>query len=430
MRGVLPTPGRGLQGAARRVLRSMLLRYARARPRDDAEPKVLIMLSSAWGMGGTIRAALNLAGHLAARHDVEILSVIRRRDTPFLPVAPGVRLTALDDLRPGALPWGLKHVNRLLRKVPSSLMDPLDPGFRFWNLWVDMMAARKLRRQRGFLITTRFGLNVLAADVSPPGLITIGLEQVNFCAHSRPVRKAMKRRYPRLDAFVVLTAEDEQRYERLLSGSVQLARIPNTVYGVDGATADLDAPTILAAGRLVRQKGFDLLIDAFSRVSSRHPEWRLRICGGGKLQRALQDRIERHGLAEVATLAGPAENLGDEMARASIFALSSRNEGFPLVLIEAMSRGMAVVAFDCRTGPRDVIEDRRNGILVPPRDLDALAAALLEMIADPELRRRCGESALQTGRAYTIDAIGPRWDALLAQLAAAHAPRAGMPDAP
>ena len=86
---------------------------------------------------------------------------------------------------------------------------------------------------------------------------------------------------------------------------------------------------------------------------------------------------------------------------------------------------MAVVAFDCPTGPRDVTEDRRNGLLVPPRDVDALAAALLEIIADPELRRRCGESALQTGRAYTIDAIGPRWDALLARLgAAAHAPSA------
>jgi glycosyltransferase involved in cell wall biosynthesis len=410
---------RTLRRGARCVLRAALLRYVRGRPRAAAEPRVLILLTSAWGMGGTIRAAINLAGYLAPRYDVELLSVLRRRESPFFPVDPDVKLTALTDLRPGAMPWGLRRLQRLLRGVPSVLMDPRDRGFRLWNLWVDIMVAHKLRRQTGFLIGTRPGLNLLAADLSPPGLITVGLEQMNLPAHRRPMRRQMKRLYPRLDALVVLTAEDEERYADMLAGPVRVARIPNTVYGLDGRTARLDARTILAAGRLTRQKGFKLLIRAFADVSADHPEWRLRICGGGPLERRLQAQIERLGLADVVTLAGPAEHLGDEMANASIFALSSRVEGFPLVLIEAMSRGMAVVAFDCPTGPRDVIQDHRNGILVPPRDTAALAAALREMIEDPELRRRCGAAAVATGRQYGIDAIGPRWDALLEELRAA-----------
>jgi glycosyltransferase involved in cell wall biosynthesis len=96
--------------------------------------------------------------------------------------------------------------------------------------------------------------------------------------------------------------------------------------------------------------------------------------------------------------------------------LSSRFEGFPLVLLEAMEAGMAVVAFDCPTGPADIIEDHRNGLIVPAKDVDALGAALLEMIQDDELRRRCAAGAIESAREYTMDAVGPRWDALLADL--------------
>ena len=105
------------------------------------------------------------------------------------------------------------------------------------------------------------------------------------------------------------------------------------------------------------------------------------------------------------------------MAKASVFVLSSRSEGFPLILIEAMSKGLAVVAFDCRTGPSDVIDDHRNGILVPAGDVDALARGIREMIEDPELRHRCGSAAAETARGYTMQAIGPQWTALLRDLA-------------
>ena len=85
------------------------------------------------------------------------------------------------------------------------------------------------------------------------------------------------------------------------------------------------------------------------------------------------------------------------MAQASIYALSSRFEGFPLVLVEAMSKGMACVAFDCPTGPADIIDDHRNGLLVPAKDVEGLTAALMEMVEDEELRRRCGDAAHRDG---------------------------------
>jgi glycosyltransferase involved in cell wall biosynthesis len=185
-----------------------------------------------------------------------------------------------------------------------------------------------------------------------------------------------------------------------------------------GPKADPSAKTILAAGRVTPQKGFDMLLKAFAQVAPDHPDWTLRILGRGEWLAELERLVAEHGIGGSVVFDGPSEDLGGEMSRASIYALSSRFEGFPLVLIEAMSKGMAVVAFDCPTGPADVIDDHRNGLLVPPKDVDAYAAALREMMDDEDLRRRCGEAAVESAKEYEMERIGPSWDALLEQLGA------------
>jgi glycosyltransferase involved in cell wall biosynthesis len=135
--------------------------------------------------------------------------------------------------------------------------------------------------------------------------------------------------------------------------------------------------------------------------------------------------VDELGLAGSVELGKPAADLAAEMERASIYVLSSRFEGLPLVLLEAMSKGMAVVSFDCPTGPADVVDDHVNGLLVPPRDVDALAAGMTELIEDAELRRRCAAAAVETAREYTMDHVGPKWEALLRDLWEVRALRAG-----
>jgi glycosyltransferase involved in cell wall biosynthesis len=224
--------------------------------------------------------------------------------------------------------------------------------------------------------------------------------------------------YPRLDAFVVLTEGHKRQYEELLGGRGNVVVIPNSVRELEGPPADLSSKTIFTAGRLVDQKGFDLLVEAYAPVAAAHPDWRLRICGVGPRRRRLRRQIKRLGLGDVVSLEPPARRIGEDMARASIFVLSSRFEGFPLILIEAMSKRIGIVAFDCPTGPAEIVDDHRNGLLVPPKDVAGLSAALLEMIEDEGLRRRCAAAAAETARAYKMDALGPRWDALLDGLAA------------
>ncbi|HYH88154.1 MAG TPA: glycosyltransferase family 4 protein [Solirubrobacteraceae bacterium] len=406
-----------------RVLRSALVRYVRRPPRSSdsarADRRVVIVLWTAFGMGGTIRAAINLAQYLAERdYDVEIVSGVRERDRAFFgEFPPGVRVSALHDRRPGAAPRGARGlVQRALLRISSALMHKSDRSFRAWSLWTDIQLARKLRGGSGFLIGTRPGVNLMLARLRAPGFVTIGLEQVNISQRSRTIRRSMRRLYRHLDALVVLTDSDVEGYDRLLNGSVPLFRIPNTVRPLPGAKADLGAKTVYAAGRLRNQKGFDLLIPAWAQVVPKHPDWQLRLRGEGHHRGLIEGLIEEHGVAGSVSLEGSAENIGEDMAAASIFVLSSRFEGFPLILLEAMSKGMSVVSFDCPTGPSDIIDDHRNGILVPAEDVDALARGIEEMIADEELRRRSAAAAVETAQEYTMEAIGPRWIALFDDL--------------
>jgi glycosyltransferase involved in cell wall biosynthesis len=292
-----------------------------------------------------------------------------------------------------------------------------------FSLWTDVQLVRRLRGLNGWLITTRPALNLMAAELSPPGLVTIGQEQMHLLHHRRSLRKAMPRLYPRLDAMAVLTGRDVENYRELVGDDLRLVQIPNTVRRMGGPKADLSQRTILAAGRFAYQKGFDLLLPALAQVTADHPDWRLRLCGSGHLKKRLKAQIAELGLQDVVSLEGPAD-MAEAMASASIFAMSSRFEGFPLILLEAMSKGMAVVSFDCPTGPGEIIEDHRNGILVPEGDVDAFAAGLGALMGDEELRRRCASAAIETAEAYTMDTVGPRWDALLSELRSAPAPAA------
>ena len=412
------------------VLRA-LLRYARAQPSPQpatARERVVILLVSAWGMGGTIRAALNLAAYLSRDRDVEILSTVRFRDESFFGAfPPGVTVEAIDDQRPGGAPRGpVRWIRRALDRVPSVLVHPADRAAQHHTLWFDLQVARRLRRGSGYLIATRPGLNMAVARLRLPGFVTIGEEQMHLLHHDRRLRAAMPQRYRGLDALVVLTERDVERYTKLLKGKVRVERIPNTVRELSGRPADPGAKVVLAAGRMTAQKGFDMLIDAYAQVAREHPDWRLRICGAGPWRKRLEAQIDAHALADVIELPGPSDDLGGEMEAASIFVLSSRFEGFPLVLLEAMSKRLAVVAFDCPTGPSDIVDDHENGILVPPKDVDGLARGIREMIEHEELRRRCGAAAVDTARQYAIDAIGPRWDALFRELAQGRAHAAGV----
>jgi glycosyltransferase involved in cell wall biosynthesis len=396
-------------------------RHRLGRPAADGG-RVTIVIAHAYGMGGTIRTALNLAGHLARDREVEIISVVRRRDRPWFGWPPGVRVSALDDQRPSADPGGWRgRLIDLLRRCPSVLVHVEDHAFGACSLWTDIGFVRRLRALGpGILVTTRPAFNLIAAHLAPPSVVTVAQEHMHVNSHGPRLLAEMRRRYARLDALAVLTEADRRDYERLFAGGgPRLEHIPNAPPRLAGGVADPAGRVAIAAGRLTTQKGFDMLIPAWAAVAERHPEWTLRIYGNGPKRRRLRRLIAEHDLFTDVLLMGPSPRLGEAMGGASLYVMSSRFEGFPMVLLEALTKGLPIVSFDCPTGPRDIVEDGRDGVLVPPKDPAALSAALLALVEDEERRRRYAAAALQAGARYDIAAIGATWDALFAELVSA-----------
>jgi len=195
--------------------------------------------------------------------------------------------------------------------------------------------------------------------------------------------------------------------------------VPNPVV-VDPAADDLggtgdepDGPVLVAAGRLSEEKGFDALIRAFAIVAPRHPTWSLTIWGEGALRPDLERLRDELGLRDRVLLPGRTPHLHRRLADADLFVLSSRYEGFPMALCEAMAVGLPVVAFDCPSGPREIVRPGVDGILVPAGDVAALAAALDRLMAAPAERRRLARRAPEVLDRFGLDRVVEIWDDVL-----------------
>jgi glycosyltransferase involved in cell wall biosynthesis len=412
--------------AIHRLVTALARAVLRVRPRPpagDGRPTVTILIANAYGMGGTVRTCLNVAGFLAQRHDVELISLERRRNKPFFPMPAGVKVRIVDDQRPArpATGWRGRTRARLrarLRPRASRLVSPLDLRVNGeCSLWTDLMLVRALWNVRGGVVMgTRPALNLAALLLKRPGTAVVGQEHMNLETHTLQRQREIERRYPAMDAITVLTERDRETYAQLFGSAVRLERIANATPLLEAQPASLERPMALAAGRLTKQKGFDLLIPAFAQVVRHHPEWTLRICGDGPQRKRLERLIIDHDLSNNVLMMGAVDRLDLQMAQASLYLLSSRYEGLPMVMIEAMSLGLPVVSFDCPTGPAEVIEDGRSGVLVPPEDVDALARATLALVEDPERRRVLGAGAAARVKDYALESIGARWEALVNEL--------------
>jgi glycosyltransferase involved in cell wall biosynthesis len=384
--------------------------------------RVTLVLFDLSFRGGIVRTITNLAGELAKHHDVEILSVQRKREEPGYPVPPGVSVRYLEDGHRAAGRTGpVDRLRSALSKRPSRLVHPNDETYPKASLWTDLVLTRALRSlPPGVIVTTRPSLHMIAARFAANRVVTIGAEHINFRTRDKQMKRAFVEVAEGLDAITTLTEPDKHDFERLFAGKPTLIEaIPNALSWPRGEPSPLANNIVIAAGRLARQKGFDLLIEAYAPVARAHPDWQLHIYGGrtgAGIQEALTRQIEDLGLVDQVFLKGRTEHMAEAMHGASIFALSSRWEGFPMVLLEAMAMGLPVVSFDCPRGPREVVVSGTNGYLVDNGDVEGFGKSLAALIEDDDGRERMGKGAFASAGAYELTAISARWEELFGRL--------------
>jgi glycosyltransferase involved in cell wall biosynthesis len=199
------------------------------------------------------------------------------------------------------------------------------------------------------------------------------------------------------------------------SGRVRV--VPNPVRKLSGGSPRPAAlgqrKAVVAVGRLGREKGFDLLLEAFARSKLAGAEWQLVILGDGPERPLLQRRIDELGLQGSVLMPGVVKHPEQWLQHAQLFTLSSRFEGFPNALLEAMQCGLPVAAFDCPSGPGEIVRHEQTGLLVPAGDVDALAAAITQLASDADLRRRLGSAAAtDVASRFSLQHIGSMWEAL------------------
>lgn len=247
------------------------------------------------------------------------------------------------------------------------------------------------------------------------GVRRIAWEHCNFDQDlGRRARRIARRLAVRsCEHVVVLTQRDREKWERAL-GARNVVVIPNALpFAMPSEPAPRTSKVALAIGRLTHAKGFDVLLRAWRIVARAHPDWRLDIVGDGELRdelSALRDSLE---LQRCVRILAARRELEPMYLDASLFCLPSRYEGFGLVLIEAMAFGLPVVASNCETGPRELLEHEKNALLVPVDNAATQASCISRLLLDADLGKRLAEEGRVTARRFTPEVVGEAWCRLL-----------------
>ncbi len=374
--------------------------------------KLLYTIHSLYNPGGMERVLLNKIGWLRRNTEWEILVVTtdqKGRDL-FFPLPEGVRMVDLgvnysDDNGKSFIckvagyfrrrRLHRKRLTELLMAERPDVVDCLYPGECSFVPDIRDGSRKVMELHQSKMFHYQYNRS---------GLLGLA-DRYRARTDERLVR--------RFDRFVVLTEEDARMWGEIPGMRV----IPNAAKDIcDGmrpnaGVASLDVRRVIAVGRLDYQKGFDRLIDAWVlvRKDGRFADWRLDIFGQGEWKEMLQRKIRTLGVGDSARLNAPVKDIAAEYKASSMLVMSSHYEGFPMVMVEAMSAGLPVVTFDYKCGPKDIIDDGRNGLLVKEGDIRGLADAMMSLMASPATLRRMSAEAKKVTERFSEEKVMGMW---------------------
>jgi len=364
----------------------------------------ILFVMSGLGAGGAEKIVNLLAHHRAACGDEVHVAALNAQDTQsYFAYGSGIRLAALSG--------------------PGRLSDRFGKeALRIWGLRRYLVATRPdlvisfLTKVNVMVRIASIGLNIPIVLSERNNFTSQGMNAIWRVARPLAARSATRLVMQTQEARNCLPARLRDKAV-VIPNPVPPANTVSAVQAVGGAR-------IVAVGRMEMQKGFDLLLEAFKLASNANPDLSLTIYGDGPQRRALQEQARALDLTGRVSMPGITEKPGDWTASGDIFVLSSRFEGFPNVLLEAMMAGMASIAFACPWGPAEILCEPETGVLVPDGDVRLLALAIRLLAGDEQLRRKLGLNAAHIARTkYAMAAVLEMWDGLIASTTTAAARR-------
>ncbi|GHV47795.1 glycosyl transferase [Spirochaetia bacterium] len=327
--------------------------------------KLKLFLLDQTTTGGIERAVANMANYFSeyTNYQVEIVSIFKENQVPAYNISKNVKITFLR-----------KDVYELY-PIFKRILSNIHIISALWNYRTesDTIIISNLTNISDYLILFKHKhkAKIFAYEHG---------YHAAFGVVSQLVRKIL---FPYANLIITLTEREKCYFENI---SKNVICIPNAVSFYPEHTANLSSKRVISAGRLVKEKGYDVLINVYKTLSEKYPDWEFVIFGSGYLQNELEVLL-RNCTSNIKLFA-QTKHIEEELLKSSIYVCSSYTESFSISIVEAMACGLPVVSFDCPTGPREIIQDGIDGDLVPFGDTDLLANKIKELIEDTEKRKR------------------------------------------
>ncbi|MFE7215155.1 glycosyltransferase family 4 protein [Streptomyces sp. NPDC001698] len=356
-------------------------------------------------LGGVGRWQIQMAESLAERgHRVTVVGITPPNHPMALGDQPPFRTVTLYARRPPGRPR------------PRRLLGRFDPAVRRHETHLRTAASRlsslfQDARPGAMIIVPQVWAMEWVALADTAGHRLIGMTHESFETARKSSRfERVKRYYKDVDRLLALTQEDADLW--VAEGMNNVGFMPNPLSIVPDTPSPRTEKVVVNVGRLSHEKGVDMLLDAWAEAAPKQPGWTLRIYGRGEAEAQLKRQCAELGLEDSVDFAGQTDDVPGALRASSVFVQSSRGEGFPLVLLEAMATGVPCVAFDCAPGVREIVAHEENGLLARPGNTPELARHLVRLMADERLRDTMGDEALRSAHRFDPDVITQRWEDL------------------
>ena len=375
--------------------------------------KIAYCTPSLYIAGGIERVLTTKMNYLAdkAGYEVWVILTDGKGKKPYFPLSDKIHIVNLD-LNFEEL-WSLGFLKKIFVYLKKQRIYKKKLKEALYEIRPDITVST-LRREINFITSIKDGSRKVGEmHVNRANYRNFEANDTNALKKifERIWMKSLVGKLKKLDQFVVLTDEDRRNWHELDN----VTTIPNPLNVFPTIESNQSARKVIAAGRYCYQKGFDLLLRAWAIVNEKHKDWHLDIYGAGK-NVEYKNLVNTLNICQNVGINPPTDNIYAKYADASIFVFSSRFEGFGMALLEAMATKLAVVSFACPCGPKDIISDGNDGVLVTNEDIQELADKICYLIENEEERKSMAENAKLKAMQYSVDNIMHRWIRLFESL--------------